>query len=75
MQGTVVSPVHFDEYVAPVNVGLSIVRPHADGLSVERIGLLKSSAISSYQVSKIQKYVQMIWSDASLVTLSWLGFW
>lgn len=61
------SPIHFEENVATVDVGLRVICPHGDGLSIQTVSLLESSFIPSNQVGQVQKYVEMIGSDPCLV--------
>lgn len=66
--------VELQQDIATVDVGLSIVSSHADGLPVQQVGLLQPSLILRYQVRQVEENVEMVGSDASLVRLSRLCF-
>lgn len=66
--------VELQQDIATVDVGLSIVSSHADGLPVQQVGLLQPSLILCYQVGQVEENVEMVGSDASLVRLSRLRF-
>ena len=66
-------PIHLDQYVPSVDVGLSVVRPHTDGLSVEGVGLLQAGLVPGNQVGQVEEHVEMVRGDAGLVTLSRFG--
>lgn len=67
------SPIHLDQYVPAVDVGLSVVRPHTDGLSVEGVSLLQAGFVPGYQVGQVQEHVEVVGGDAGLVALPWFG--
>lgn len=67
-------PVEFEKDVSSVNIGLSVIRPHADCLSVQHVGLFQSRLIFSDQICQVQEHIQVVWCYPCLVRLSWLGF-
>jgi hypothetical protein len=67
-------PVQFEKDVSPVNVGLRVIRSHADGLSVQHVSLFQSRLIFGDQICQVQEHIQVVWRYPCLVRLSWLSF-
>ena len=68
-------PVHFDEDVSSVDVGLRVVGPHRNGLTIKCVRLAESRLVASDEVGEIQENVQVIGRNAGLITLTGFGSW
>jgi len=67
-------PVELEQNVSAIYVRLRVIRPHADGLSVQHVRLFQARLIFGYQIGQVQQNVQVVGSNASLVRLAWFGF-
>ena len=74
MNVSVYSPIHLYQYVPSVDIGLSVVRPHTDGLSVEGVGLLQAGFVPGYQVGQVEEHIEMVGGDAPLIALPGFTF-
>ena len=63
-------PVQLDQHIPAVDVGLRVIRPHADGLAVEGVGLFQSAAVPGQEIRQVEEYVQVVGSDPGLVDLA-----
>ena len=61
---SLLGPVHPEEDVAPVDVGLDVVAPPEDGLPVKTVCLLQPTGVSCDEVAKIQKQIQRVRSNS-----------
>ena len=71
--GFAISPIHFNEDIASVDVGLSVVCPHRNGLTVQGIRLSQSRFIARDQIGQIEENIEVVGRDSGLVTLARLG--
>ncbi len=69
------SPVHLDEDVAAVDVGLRVVVPHGDGLLVQPVSLLQPRPVPRDEGGQVEKDRQVVRRYPGLVRLAGLRLW